>query len=244
MTIWTYIAQIINFIIFVVVMYYLLYRPVRKILKERRDEMEGDLRKAERLREEADKVRIDAQQRLEELEKKQDDVIKEARRQAEAQRREILDKAEQQGKDRLARFRNIMEQERTELLENVSAELRETIIQVAGAALDDASEDLTERGIQRLSDILDKMSDEDKKSALEALKEAGGKLEVLSASSLDKKHQDKLAKLLADKLGTKKLDLEVKEDASLLAGFEITLGTVRLEAHWRGVVEDALKAKQ
>ena len=41
------IAQIVNFLVFVVILYYLLVKPVRKVMKERRDEMEAERRRLE-----------------------------------------------------------------------------------------------------------------------------------------------------------------------------------------------------
>ena len=60
MNVWTYVGQIVNFLIFVVVLYYLLYRPVGNIMKARRDKMEEDLHDAEKKRAEAQAARADA----------------------------------------------------------------------------------------------------------------------------------------------------------------------------------------
>jgi mannose-1-phosphate guanylyltransferase len=50
MTLWTYIFQIINFLVFVAILYYLLYRPVQRMMQKRKDEMEAKLREAEKQR--------------------------------------------------------------------------------------------------------------------------------------------------------------------------------------------------
>ena len=54
---WTYVGQILNFIVFVGVLYYLLYKPVGRILRERKEKQDEALRKAEQLRAEADEIR-------------------------------------------------------------------------------------------------------------------------------------------------------------------------------------------
>ena len=241
MTVWTYIAQVVNFLIFVAILYLLLYKPVRRIMKQRKDEMEADLREAEKKREEAEKIRAKAEKRAQELEQKRDAILKEARDQAEEQRRELLKQTEELARDRLERFRRIMEQERSELLEKITDQLRETIVQVAGAALSDASVTLAERGIERVEDLLSGMSQDDLGSARKALEESGYRAQVRSAGPLGAEQQDRLKKTLAGKLGSEKIELDVEEDPSLLAGLEVTLGHVNLTAHWRAAVDEALK---
>ena len=44
---WTYVGQILNFLIFIAILHYLLYKPVSRIMKKRRDEMASDLKEAE-----------------------------------------------------------------------------------------------------------------------------------------------------------------------------------------------------
>ena len=110
MTFWTYVFQIINFIIFLVILHFLLYKPVRRIVRERKEEMEAELRDAEKKRAEAEKMRAETEKLAAELEEKRDGIIKDARERAEEQRKELLKQAESQGRDRLERFARIMKQ--------------------------------------------------------------------------------------------------------------------------------------
>jgi len=242
MNIVTTIAQIVNFLIFVVVLYYLLYRPVKRIMQARRDEMERDLREAEKKLAEAEALRRKVEKRAAEIEASREKILKDARDQAEAHRRETLKQTEQQARERLERFRRVMEQERSDLLEKVSGELRETIVSVSGAVLRDASERPAERAVERLEELLNEMSEDDLESARKALAESGNRVEIRSAGALDEARQNRLKELLGGKLGIEGLELAVEEAPELLAGLEVTMGHVVLSADWRRVVEDKLKA--
>lgn len=241
MNIVTTIAQIVNFLIFVAVLYYLLYRPVKRIMQARKDEMERDLREAEKKLAEAEALRLETEKRAEELEASREKILKDARDQAEAHRKETLKQAEQQARERLERFRRVMEQERSDLLEKVADELRETIISVSGAVLSDASERLAERGIERLEELLSGMPADDLDNARKALAESGNRVAVRAAGSLDEAQQKRLKELLGGKLGIEGLELEVEEAPELLAGIEVTMGHIVLSADWRRVVDDELK---
>jgi F-type H+-transporting ATPase subunit b len=239
-SVWTYVGQIINFLIFVVVLYYLLYRPVGNIMKARRDKMEEDLRDAEKKREEAQAAHAHAERLLAELEEKRDRVLAEAKEKAEATRVELIGLAETQARDRLDRFRRIMEQERDDLLSKVTDDLRDTIVRVASSVVGDLSDTLTERGIDRIDELLDGMSADEIASAAKSLAEAGGKVRVRSAAPLDAGAVSKLKEGLAGKLGTSEIEFTIEEDPGLIAGLEVIVGHVDLIAHWRGVIDEAL----
>jgi len=234
------IAQIVNFLIFVVILYFLLVKPVRKVMQERKDAMETDLRDAENKLAAAEKLRQEAQTAAEELAAQRDAVMQEAREQADAQGRELLKQTEEQARDRLERFRRIMEQEREHLLDNVADDLRDTIVEVAGAVLNDASGRLADSGIERVEALLDGMSDEDRGAARKALAGRDNRVEVRSAGPLDDEQAGRLKTILAEKLGVESIKFDVSEDPSLLAGIEVAIGHVNIEAHWRGVIDEAL----
>jgi F-type H+-transporting ATPase subunit b len=237
---WTYVGQIVNFLIFVVILYYLLYRPVGKIMKDRRDKMEEDLRNAEKERAEAQAARADAEKMLKELEEKRDRILDEAHEKAEATRVELLGAAEEQARDRLDRFRRIMEQEREDLLSKVTDDLRDTIVRVAGSVVGDLSDTLTERGIDKIGELLNGMSADEIAGAAKSLADVGGKVRVRSAARLGEKAVAKLKQGLAKKLGSSKIEFTLEEDPGLIAGLEVIVGHVDLIAHWRGVIDEAL----
>ena len=244
MSFWTYIAQIVNFFIFVVILYFLLYKPVRSIMQQRKDEMEAELREAEKKLKEAEQLRAEAEKAAKELEDKRDAVLKEARDQAEAIRVELLKQTEQQGRERLERFRRIMEQERRELLDQISKQLRETIVQIAGAILGDASSGLAERAIARIGELLAAASEDERAAARRAVESAENRVEVHSAVDLDEAQTERLKNTIAEHIGIDNVTLNVTEDPSLLAGLEVTLGHVNLQAHWGGVIDEALRKQK
>ena len=241
MTVWTYVGQIINFIIFVVILYYLLYRPVGRILKERKDTMEAELRQAEKLRAEAEEARAEAQKHEQELDAKRDGILKEATEQAEAHRKAVLKETENQARARLDRFRRVLKQERDDLLKGIKDELRGTILHVAGAVVGDDAGRLADRAIDRIEALLGEMSPEDIERTRKEMAAQGEAAQVRSAGPLSEEQLGRLEKVLTDKLGGEKVEIEVGEDPSLVAGLEVTVGHVRLAAHWQGVIDEAMK---
>jgi len=244
MSVWTYIAQIVSFLIFVVILYFLLYKPVRRVMQKRKEEMEAELREAEKKLKEAEGIRAEAEKQAKELEEKRDSILKKAREQADVHRKELLEQAEKQARERLERFRRIMEQERSELLDKITGELRDTIVQVAASALQDASDALGDRALDRIETLLGEMPKQEIEGARKALNDLDNRVPVRSATALTDDQLNRLRNVLSDKLDIKNLELEVSEDPSLVAGLEVAIGHVQLEAHWRGMIDEALQEQQ
>ena len=240
----TYIAQIINFIVFVVILYFLLYKPVGRIMRERRDQMESQLREAEQKLAQARDLQAEAERQKEELEDRRDAILRETRDQAEQQRQELLQEAEDLARERLKRFRRVMEQERDELLGQIEDDLKQTILDVLKAVLGDASEAFARRGVERAVRLLDEMPEEEVAGARKAVSGLGGRVTVRSSGPLGEDEKQRLRSAVARRLGLEQVELEVEQDEELLAGLELVLGHVSLQAHWRGVVEEALQRTQ
>ena len=237
---WTYIGQLINFIIFVVVLYALLYRPLGRILTARRQAMEKEREEAKKLTVEGQAALDEAARRESELEARRESVLSEARQQADAERKETLQAAEEQARGKVERYRRLLRQEREDALDAVRGDLRGVILDVAGRILADDMERLTQRGIERIEELLDDLSDDDLAAARKSLEERNNTVEVRCASELDEDEEEKLAKTLRKALDREDLKLEVTRAPELLAGLEVVLGHLNLSAHWQSVVDDAL----
>ena len=246
MTLWTLLGQTINFVIFVVILYYLIYRPVGRILKQRKEEQEAELRKAQELRAEAEKQQAEVEKRERELTDSRDGILEEARARAEQERKEILKSAEDKARAKLERFRRVMQQERDDLLAKVSAELRKAILQIANAIVGADMKALNDRAIERVEALLKELSPEDAEAARKALDDGEQRVHVRAASSLNDEERERLTDLIAKRLDVDDDDirLEVSEDPSLVAGIEVAIGHVNLNAHWGGVIDEALKKQE
>jgi F-type H+-transporting ATPase subunit b len=96
------IAQFINFGILLLLLRYLLYRPIQKILDKRAAKVKESIEKAQDI----DKKHALAEKQYEDIlsdaNKKAESIIKEAKSSAENVRKEILEKAEKEAGEKLA----------------------------------------------------------------------------------------------------------------------------------------------
>ncbi|GEM_PF-1087345 len=243
MDIWSYLGQLINFIVFVVILYYLLYRPVGRIMRERREAQERDRRAAERERAEAEQAREEARQRADKLEKDRDEILRKAREQADQEREERLKQVEQEARERLERFRRVLEQERDEALENLREEVAQTVVRLSRSVLADAADTVNDRALDRADELLDGLSDQERKSARQALSDEDKTVRVRAAAELSDAQQDRVRERVAKALDLEGLRVQADVDPDLVAGVAIGMGPVQVEAHWRARIDKALRAE-
>jgi len=121
--------QLLNACVLAVVLTYLLYKPVRKFLKQRADGIKSQLDRAQDDAEAAEKLKAFYDQRLEEIELERAGILEEAQRHAaeKAQRMlgdadgEIAAKKERAAADIQARRERANEENRLQIIETASA---------------------------------------------------------------------------------------------------------------------------
>lgn len=127
----TFLAMIFNFLILMFVLVRLLYHPIQGILEERRMKIARDLNEAERIKKDAEQLRLESQQKLEESHVEAYEIVERARNEAERLRDELIVQARQEA-DRL-RQRTQQEIDRAKQIARM--ELKEEAIELAMMAV-------------------------------------------------------------------------------------------------------------
>ena len=126
------------------------------ILEERRKRIQGELEKAERTRENADQLLTQYRGQLSQAREESNRIIEEARRTADGMRRELLDKAEEESQQVVARARDEIRAERdrafAELKRHVGELSVELATRVVGESLD------RERQLRLVDEYIDEVA--------------------------------------------------------------------------------------
>jgi len=138
------IAYAVNFVILVVLLRVLLYKPVKQMLDNRKQRIAEGLNAAERAAADAAEQRGRFERELDEARGTAQAEVARQAQQAEQVRHEVLQAAEQEAAEIKARAREEIDQERRQVaseLERQAAELAMAISRkVVGAALDQAAQ--------------------------------------------------------------------------------------------------------
>ncbi|HBE77728.1 MAG TPA: ATP synthase F0 subunit B [Firmicutes bacterium] len=126
----TFFFMVFNFLVLVIVLVFLLYRPIQGILEQRKQKISNDLSEAQKSKESWEQQQREAKMALEKANAEASQMVDNARSEAERLREEIINKARQDAED--LRQRNYAEIERAK--KDAQDELRDGAVKLAISA--------------------------------------------------------------------------------------------------------------
>jgi F-type H+-transporting ATPase subunit b len=90
----TLILQIVNFILFVIIAYYLFYKPFKDITQARQNVIKENLAKAEEIRKEIEQIRVGLESKLNKINEEREKILSEAVKEAENIKNYIIEEAQ------------------------------------------------------------------------------------------------------------------------------------------------------
>ena len=220
---WTFLLELINFLVLAYVLQKLLYRPLRDAIDRRQAANQKAMDDAESARREAESSREQSARELAEVERQRRELLERAAADAAAERQRVLAAAEATIQRRQTDSREAMQQERQDLL----ASLKQDVVAM--------SLDLTERMLRQGADR--SLQTQLARVVIEAVRELspaereelrtqwhpddGAVLEI--AGELENGLADDLQRLIADITGTP-VTLTTRVNPQLIAGSRLRVG--------------------
>ena len=131
------IAQIINFLILLYVLYKFAYGPVLKMLDERTKKIEKGLKDAEDSHKKLAEISEKESTVLVEARKQAQEIIKKAEESASSQAQEIMNASKEQSQKMLETAQKQIEQEKTKILSEVRAEVAGLVMMATEKIIDE-----------------------------------------------------------------------------------------------------------
>ncbi len=120
----TLIIQLVNFLVLMVLLDRILFRPMLRVLQERQERTEGRRRQAETLEAEAESIWADYQAKIREAKAEADRVRTQLIHEAEARRQKLLADAAAEAETQLAKIRAQVRAEADEARKVLEADAR------------------------------------------------------------------------------------------------------------------------
>jgi F-type H+-transporting ATPase subunit b len=127
----TLIAQIINFLILLGLLYLVAYKPIIRMFDERSNRIKESMEQTEAIKEQAAHAEEEVRKQMEAAGKEGQEVIARAMRTGEEARQKIHEEARQEGSGILDRARLEIERERDEVIEALRREFTDLTIEAA-----------------------------------------------------------------------------------------------------------------
>lgn len=141
----TAVVQLLNFLFLLWALNKLLYKPFFSMMDKRREKVEGELAEAEKLRRQADEMRIQAEKELKDVRQKAEQIISNAEREAERIVEEAKLKAQQEAEKIISNAQAEIERQKQEVLAQVQGMATELAVSLALKVLKDAVDEKAKR---------------------------------------------------------------------------------------------------
>jgi F-type H+-transporting ATPase subunit b len=223
----TLLFQLANFTILAVLLYFVLFRPVMRKMREQEAEKERIARETAQDRQEAERLRAALEDRLAGVEEEATAIVARAREQAEVERTALLQEAEAEAERILTEAHANADRIGSQTMNEFQDEILDTILAVSGHVIGQVTPPEVHAAlIQQLSDRIWEMG-RSEMGQVDTLRRALGDREptvyVTTAQPLTAEQQGLLARTFTA-LADRHVNLEVTTDPTLAAGLRVRLG--------------------
>lgn len=232
--------QAINFLVLVLLLYRLLFRPVMTAARERSARTKALIESAEQEREEAKTLRRDLEEQRQRVEMETDEMISRARQRAEEEHRAIVEAARQEGEEIIAEAQAQAQRERYQLISQHYEAVLNVILDLSGRMVGRVLPDATHEAlVNQLSERIYQLGRESM-AQVETLRRslAGREADALvtTARSLSPEQQGQLARTLTA-LADRHVNLRIEQDPKLVAGLRVRMGDLVIDNSIHGELE-------
>lgn len=217
----TFLAQIFNFLLLVVLLRFLLYRPVVRAMDRRQQEIQSHLDEAEVKRKEAEQEAEAHRRQRQEIEAQRDEMLSAARKDAEAHRSELRDKARREVDEQRRRWVRDARDQRRQFLDQLRRQAADGLCAIARKTLADlADAELEGQVVEVFLRRIGKLDEEQAQAVTESAGKSTRPLTVHSAWEISAPQQKQIARALHKRFGDDR-EVGFEQSADVICGVEL-----------------------
>jgi F-type H+-transporting ATPase subunit b len=228
----TILAEILNFLVVVIVLYFVLFKPTIKRIENRAHEKEALLQEAREKEQQADDKLSKIEERLSSIDAEIEKQLQEAYQQAQEESESLLEETEKEAEKILKEAEKEAAKRQKQEIEQLQDELVDTILSICGEVLSKAAPDVVhENLIEELnSEIWDlgKGDMRQVRAIRDSLAEREPTVFVTSAKELTPDQQRALIRTFSA-LADSNVNMEIELDPELIAGIRVRMGDLVVE---------------
>lgn len=192
-------AQAFNFLLLAALLWWVLYRPVRRTVEDREEEIARRLEEAEDERKEAEKLKEDYREREKALEEERKKALAEAEEEAEDRRRALEEDLREEMEEKRKEWREAVLEERDDFLDDLSRTVREETFRVIRRGLEELVEARPEDAfLETFLRRAREMETEERDAFVAAVVKEGGEVELRTALELSDDARDRMTELVRE----------------------------------------------
>ncbi|MFO1019818.1 MAG: F0F1 ATP synthase subunit B [Planctomycetales bacterium] len=235
---WTFLFQIVNFVVLAYILHRLLYAPIREAIDQRRKKIADQLNEAEVTHREAEALKKTLDDQLADMQKQREDVIRQAHTQAEEQRKSILAEATEEARRYRLDFEKGLDRDRSEMLTSLQQQVRGQAIELTRRLLQgSADRTLHEQLVHRLFETLNQVPLSEQTEIRQHWRSTD-EVVLESASEIGPSLAAEISKVIVNVTGVQ-AELQVRLLPELIAGVRLRMGAYVWDASLAGQLPEA-----
>jgi F-type H+-transporting ATPase subunit b len=237
--IWTFLFQIINFVVLLFILKRILYKPIKEIMEKRRGLIEKTIKDAEKTKKEAQELKEKHQEEINKVKELQLHMIENMKSELEEEKKRLLMEAEKEAAKIIEKEKALFETEKMRAETELKDRVINTVPVFAINLLKDISDEELHKGIYRrflhdLGGIIANITVKDSESVT---------VDLISAYPVDEEELIELQKAMESHL-SKKVTIDTKIDKTLIAGLKIKVNDMVYDSSLLGQINSlTLKLK-
>ncbi len=228
----TILAQILNFLIIAIALYFLLFKPTVKRIEERSREKETILLNAKQKEMEAEEKLALVEGRLANIDREIEMRIEDAYQKAQAESQALLEETQKMAEKIIRDAEKEAEKRQSLEMEELEQELVDTILNISAQVLSRTTPDNThEMFIEELNQEIWDMGKSDMpqvRTIRDSLAERTPTVNVVTAKALTPDQQRSLVRTFSA-LADRNVNMEIEIDPNLIAGIKLRMGDLVVE---------------
>jgi F-type H+-transporting ATPase subunit b len=235
----TLVAQIVNFLILLLLLRRFLYGPIIETMDKREQKIRARLQEAEEMRSEAEHEAERYRRQRQELESQRDEQLAQIRQEVEARRKELLEDAHQEIQEKRQDWQLALRREQDAFLQNLSQRLGREAGEMARRALLDLADVQVERRMVELFETRIRELDAEEKAEISAsIQESGGEIVIRSAFQLPAEAQQAITNAVQEHLlNGDELHPRFETSPDLIAGVQLQVAGYEVAWSIRGYLD-------
>lgn len=214
-------AQIVNFLILVLLLKRFLYGPIVQAMAAREERIASQLAAARQKKEDAEQEEASLRQKIQEIGEQRQQMLAQAEGEAQAHKQKLFAQAREEVEQVRQKWTESVKWQKEAFLANLKQRLAQEIFAISRRALQELGDlELEQRLLQVFLERLRQLSPGERQALQESLQDAGGELSVTTAFALTPETQEQIKAQVQDLFGPG-LSLRFSTSGDLLAGIEM-----------------------
>lgn len=217
----TLIAQIVNFVILVVLLKYLLYDRIVKVMDERKEKITSQLKEAEEKKKQAEQEEESYQKKLKDLDNKHEEMLSKIKEEVEAQRKELLKKAGNEVKETEAKWYKAIQREKESFMDELRQLAGKEVYSIARHVLTDlANANLGQQVLNVFIKRVQKLDNHERDTLKKSVQDSKYEVDINSTFEISEEMRQKMVNEIQKQVANT-IHARFMVSSSLICGIEL-----------------------